>query len=109
FYTMSLSPIYNSDNIESEASNIIDLVNNYDWSATSLGPMDSWKPALKNAVNVCLHTPFPICLYLGPEWILIYNQKYQPILKTKHPHAIGKPAKIVWREIFHYFIERFEG
>ncbi|KAF0402743.1 protein-histidine kinase [Gigaspora margarita] len=109
FCSMSLSPTYNGDYIENEDSNIADLVNNYDWSATSLGPMDTWKPALKNAVNVCLHTPFPICLYLGPEWILIYNQKYRPILKTKHPDAIGKPAKKVWHEIYSYFQERFES
>ncbi|CAG8770245.1 10840_t:CDS:1, partial [Dentiscutata heterogama] len=38
------------DNIENKDSTIIDLVNNYDWSTTSLGPMDSWNPALKNAV-----------------------------------------------------------
>ncbi|RIB19429.1 histidine kinase-like ATPase [Gigaspora rosea] len=34
---------------KSENSNFIDMVYNFDWSSTPLGPMDTWDPALKNA------------------------------------------------------------
>ncbi|RIB04500.1 hypothetical protein C2G38_675830 [Gigaspora rosea] len=84
----------------SENSDYINMVYNYDWSSTPLGPMDSWDPALKNATNLCLKTEFPMCIYFDPpNWILLYNKAFAPILKTKHP-AFGKLAKDIWCEIF---------
>ena len=37
---------------KSENSNYIDMVYNFDWSSTPLGPMDTWDPALKNATVI---------------------------------------------------------
>ena len=31
-----------------------------DWAATPLGPMGSWSPTLRNAVDLALHTQFPV-------------------------------------------------
>ncbi|RIB01815.1 hypothetical protein C2G38_948383 [Gigaspora rosea] len=77
-----------------------ELVYSFDWSKTPLGPMSSWAPSLKSTVDLCLHSVFPIAVYCGPELILIYNQMYRPILKTKHPNAMGLPAKEAWSEIY---------
>ncbi|CAG8473882.1 24760_t:CDS:2 [Cetraspora pellucida] len=38
-----------NDNKENEL-NVIDLAKNYDWSATCLGPMDSWEPSFRTVV-----------------------------------------------------------
>jgi len=38
-----------------------------DWSATSLGPSETWPESSKTAVSICLNSRFPICLWLGPE------------------------------------------
>ncbi|RIB03042.1 hypothetical protein C2G38_2226200 [Gigaspora rosea] len=85
---------------KSEDSNFIDMVYNYDWSSTPLGPMDTWDSALKNATNLCLKSEFPMCLYIDPpNWFLLYNKAFTSILKTKHP-ALGKQTKVVWPEMY---------
>ncbi|RIB30871.1 hypothetical protein C2G38_2237969 [Gigaspora rosea] len=72
---------------KSENSNFIDMVYNFDWSSTPLGPMDTWDPALKNATNICLKNEFPTCIYLDPpNWLILYNK------------ALGRPVKDVWPE-----------
>ena len=76
------------------------LCREIDWSATSLGPVDSWPETLRSAVRTALDSPFPINLWCGPELILIYNDAYRPILGTKHPAALGKPGPAVWAEIW---------
>ncbi|KAF0403958.1 protein-histidine kinase [Gigaspora margarita] len=85
---------------ESENSNFIDMVYNYVWSSTPLGPMDTWDAALKNATNLCLKTEFPMCIFIDPSnWTLLYNKAFVPILMAKHP-ALGKQVKDVWPEIY---------
>ncbi|RIB29104.1 hypothetical protein C2G38_2156178 [Gigaspora rosea] len=76
------------------------MVYNYDWSSTPLGPIDTWDPALKNATNICIKTEFPTCIYLDPpNWLLLYNKAFAPILMTKHP-ALGRSLKDVWPELY---------
>ncbi|CAG8458789.1 621_t:CDS:2 [Dentiscutata heterogama] len=90
----------NRGKIENEESNLVDILNNYDWSTTSLGPMDSWEPAFKASVNICLQTALPIVLYVGPDWTLIYNEAWRSMLMTNNQHALGKPAAQVWPEMY---------
>ncbi|RIB05860.1 hypothetical protein C2G38_2253571 [Gigaspora rosea] len=87
---MSLPSTYNGNYTESEESTI---VYNYDWSKTSLGSMDTWDPIIKNAVNLCLQSVFPIGLFLGPEWIVIYNKAFRPLIIEKNSFVIGKSIK----------------
>ena len=71
-----------------------------DWSATSLGPEAGWSPALRLAIRTVLECPFPICLWCGEDKIFIYNDAYRGLLGAKHPHAIGRPCREVWAEIW---------
>ncbi|RIB29047.1 hypothetical protein C2G38_1271384 [Gigaspora rosea] len=87
--------------------NFINTVYNYDWSSTSLGTMDSWDPAFKNAVTLCLQTAFPAVIYAGPGWVQIYNEAYESVLMTKQ-NAQGKPFKEVWPEIYEQSAALFE-
>ncbi|RIB04242.1 hypothetical protein C2G38_2254476 [Gigaspora rosea] len=68
------------------------IICNFDWSTTSLGPMDSWEPTIKNALNLCLQSTFPICLYLGPDFIPIYNKAFQELSK-EHSYEVRKISK----------------
>jgi PAS domain S-box-containing protein len=70
------------------------------WSATPLGPPQSWSGTLRDMVRACVESPFPICLWCGPERILIYNDAYRDILGAKHPAALGRPGSEVWAEIW---------
>jgi PAS domain S-box-containing protein len=81
-----------------------------DWSATPLGPVEDWTQPLRSAVSICLNSRFPIVLLCGPEFVVLYNDAYIPILGHKHPHlALGKPGHEAWGEIWHVIGPMLEG
>jgi hypothetical protein len=69
-----------------------------DWGATALGPIERWTPALRNAVDLALHTHFPVTLLWGPEFVMVYNEAYVPLIADKHPAALGATAREVFPE-----------
>jgi signal transduction histidine kinase len=71
-----------------------------DWSATPLGPVESWSLSLRAALSICLGSGFPIALYWGPQLVMLYNEGYGPIAGGKHPWALGRPGEEVWPEIW---------
>lgn len=73
----------------------------FDWSASPLGPRESWSSALSIALDLCLGSRMCSCIYWGTEHIVLYNDAYASILGTKHPWALGRPAAEVWPEILH--------
>lgn len=75
-----------------------ELVRAYDWSATALGPIDSWSKELITIVNLTLASSSPARTMWGPDLILIYNDPYRPIPGPRHPAALGKSARAVYRE-----------
>ncbi len=77
------------------------LVDAKDWSTTPLGPRESWSPSLTLALDIMLASGFPMALRWGPEFVLIYNDSYAPILGEKHPRALGLPARVAWSEVWH--------
>ena len=73
----------------------------FDWGATPLGPVERWPEALCTTVRLCLDSRFPMCVFNGPELILVYNDRYAEVLGVaKHPWALGRPAREVWAEIW---------
>ncbi len=76
------------------------LARTLDWGATPLGWPDGWSPALRIATRAMLDAPFPICLWSGPDYALVYNDAYRRALAAKHPAALGQPGAVVWREIW---------
>jgi serine phosphatase RsbU (regulator of sigma subunit) len=69
-----------------------------DWAATALGPPATWSDPLRTVVDVMMGTEFPITLLWGPEFVLVYNQPYVPLIGDKHPGALGTPAREVFPE-----------
>src|SRR4051812_48336949 len=59
-----------------------------DWSATQVGPVESWPAALRYAVRTVLVSRFPMVLTWGPEFTQFYNDAYAPLIGGQHP-AIG--------------------
>jgi PAS domain S-box-containing protein len=72
----------------------------FDWSRTTLGPVEHWPAALRTAVRMALESPFPINLWCGRDRLLIYNDGYRRVLGEKHPRALGRPGREVWHEIW---------
>ena len=76
------------------------LMRSLDWSGTPLGATEAWPQSLKTSISICLASRFPIVMYWGPEYVLIYNDAYSAILGSKHPRALGQPCRDCWAEIW---------
>jgi two-component sensor histidine kinase len=72
----------------------------YDWSATPLGPPQTWPQALRTCLRIMLASRQPMWVWWGPELINFYNDACLPVIGAKHPDALGKPARAVWPEIW---------
>jgi PAS domain S-box-containing protein len=72
----------------------------FDWSRTPLGAAERWPQSLKTSVSICLASRFPIVLYWGPEYVVLYNDAYSQILGSKHPWALGQACRVCWAEIW---------
>jgi signal transduction histidine kinase len=78
-----------------------DLVRAFNWGATPLGDPAFWPPGLKTTVRILLTSRFPMWMFWGPELTMLYNDAYaRTTLGKKHPWALGKPANVVWSEIW---------
>ncbi|KAH0386632.1 putative histidine kinase HHK19p, partial [Aureobasidium melanogenum] len=73
-----------------------------DWSATSLGPLDSWPQELATQVFLTMLLPDPQSLVLGEESVVIYNQAYGRLIRDHHPAYFGRPVA-TWTEWLPYF------
>ncbi|MFL5189718.1 MAG: GAF domain-containing protein, partial [Microvirga sp.] len=69
----------------------------HDWSATPVGPIETWPHSLRTAVGIMLHSKFPTYMLWGRELTSFYNDAYAPILGSK-PQALGRPFREVWAE-----------
>jgi signal transduction histidine kinase len=77
------------------------LMRAHDWTQSPLGPPAQWPDALKMAVSICLNSRFPMVLWWGPEFVMLYNDPYRPMLgATKHPKGLGRPGIESWPEIW---------
>ncbi|MDC0711472.1 ATP-binding protein [Stigmatella sp. ncwal1] len=74
------------------------LMRSMDWGQTSLGPVSGWSPSLRTTVSTMLASPYPIGLYWGEEYVLLYNDAFRPIFGAKHPASMGAPAEQVLPE-----------
>jgi signal transduction histidine kinase len=73
-----------------------------DWAQTPVGSPSSWPSGLRNAVRIVLTSRFSMWAAWGPELTTFYNDAYRrDTLQTKHPWALGRPAREVWAEIWH--------
>ncbi|MCF8037908.1 MAG: response regulator [Desulfohalobiaceae bacterium] len=73
-------------------------IRSFDWTHTSVGPMESWPQALLGNVQTLLELPFPGILMWGPDYtVCAYNDAYRPLLGTKD-EALGRHFLEVWTE-----------
>ena len=76
------------------------LIRTFDWGSTPLGGPELWPESLRTAVRIMLTSRQPIWIGWGDELTYLYNDAYLSIIGGKHPWALGRPTRQVWREIW---------
>jgi PAS domain S-box-containing protein len=75
------------------------LIRGFDWSKTSLGPIDSWPQSLKTVTSTLLLSPVPIVLLWGEDGVMIYNDAYSAFAGGRHPRLLGSKVREGWPEV----------
>jgi PAS domain S-box-containing protein len=72
----------------------------HDWSATPLGPAETWPQSLRTVVRILLTSRYQMWMAWGPDLTFFCNDAYLPTLGVKHERALGASAREVWKEIW---------
>jgi signal transduction histidine kinase len=90
-----------SSDLFAEGGEVGALMRQVNWSATPLGPVATWPQSVQTVVRILLTSRFAMWMGWGPDLTFLYNDTYARVtLGKKHPWALGKPAREVWREIW---------
>lgn len=74
-----------------------ELLHDYDWSATSLGPISQWPTNLRALTDLMLDSVEPMVIWWGDDWLQIYNDAYAPRAdRNAGSIAFGQPAAATW-------------
>jgi PAS domain S-box-containing protein len=78
-----------------------ELIRNFAWDKTPVGPVETWSDTLLTTVNLLLASRHPMFLWWGPDLIQFYNDGYRPSIRAdKHPSAVGQRGADCWPEIW---------
>jgi PAS domain S-box-containing protein len=75
------------------------LIRAFDWSKTSLGPLETWPGCLRTATGLLLASPVPMVMLWGPEGVMIYNDAYSVFAGARHPGLLGMNVREAWPEV----------
>ncbi|WP_374333357.1 PAS domain-containing protein [Aestuariivirga sp.] len=75
------------------------LIAGRDWSATPLGPLESWPPSLRTSVSIILLSPVPIVMLWGEDGTMLYNDAYSIFAGGRHPQLLGSKVREGWPEV----------
>ncbi|KPF45700.1 sensor histidine kinase [Rhizobium sp. AAP43] len=75
-------------------------IDEVDWSATSLGPIEHWPAALKTTVRLVLSSRQPMCFWWGDELLQFHNDAYLPMLEGRANSALGQPFRKYWADVW---------
>ena len=78
-----------------------ELTRAFDWSATPLGPPETWPQSLRTVVRLVLSSQHPMFIWWGPELLQFYNDAYRRTMgPERHPSALGQRGRECWEEIW---------
>ena len=75
------------------------IIDDYDWSATTLGPIDRWPDVVRTTVELILRSPVPIVTLWGEDGVMIYNDAYSGFAGGRHPRLLGSKVREGWPEV----------
>ena len=77
------------------------LVQEFDWSRSPLGSVETWPPELLAAVKVAFQNKAPTLVAWGSELTQIYNDAFIAVLRERHPAALGQSVSVCWSDAWH--------
>ena len=95
-----VTPNHSADAVLAGGGELGALMRAFDWSRTPLGAVETWPQSLRSLLSMLLPSKAQIILFWGPEFIVFYNDAYRPVFGAKHPHALGRPGREAWSEIW---------
>lgn len=78
------------------------LIARADWSASPLGPLETWPLDLRVTLSNLLRSPVATALFWGQDGIFLYNDRYAELAGGRHPDLLGRPLHEAWPEIVEY-------
>lgn len=88
------------DKVNAPAVPVANLLDAINWASGPLGPKSEWPACLHAAIGIMLPSQAQIVIFWGPEFVAFYNDAYAPTIGNKHPHALGRPAREYWNELW---------
>ena len=79
------------------------FLNNIDWAATSLGPLETWPSSLQAYLNVVFADSQAAVIYWGDDLAALYNAEFLKLVTgrlTKTEELLGLPFTKVWPELW---------
>ena len=76
-----------------------DRIAAFDWSRTSIGPIEGWCSAMKSMLGFVLRSPVPIVTLWGDKGVMIYNDAYRAFAGGRLPGLLGTNVLEGWHEV----------
>lgn len=77
-----------------------ELIKDFDWSKTSLGPVNSWPACFQTSVMLMLSSPQAVWLGGGKDNIMLYNDNFRALMGEDSALRLSKPAAEVFNGIW---------
>jgi PAS domain S-box-containing protein len=85
--------------LASAGGELSQLIIAFDWSATAVGPIESWPAPMRSTVAMLLRSPVPIVTLWGEDGVMIYNDAYSGFAAQRHPQLLGSKVREGWPEV----------
>lgn len=73
-----------------------DTLHSHDWANTTVGPIDSWDPIMRQVYSTILSSQEPRVLLWGGDMLNLYNQHARFAYGDTFPASLGVPLQQVW-------------
>ncbi|MDX3909960.1 MAG: PAS domain S-box protein [Sphingobium sp.] len=71
----------------------------FDWAATSIGPIDGWSPSLRTVVGFVLRSHVAMAVMWGTDGVMLYNDAYSEIAGGRDSSLLGSKVREGWSEV----------
>jgi PAS domain S-box-containing protein len=86
-------------NFLAQGGALADQIAAFDWSATSIGAIETWPGAMQAMVAFVLRSHLPIVTLWGDDGVMLYNDAYRAFAGNRHPALLGSNVLEGWHEV----------